>query len=424
MVLVEATIGSELHRLSETGFVYDDYWYDNKVIGFDAPQYTVAGPSGGFATVSYGNIQFVPTLFSDIQTQTVIPLVIKYIPDEGAPIEIFRGTGHISGINNTDIVYDLYGADFSEKLLDEADDFNGDTVPLPRAFGTVEYVNPVRLPDRNSKQTWHAGHITSGLQAHDDGVAVPFVENNDGSITLDNIPVGNVTISGTAGQCNLNEIFLWAAERLPETNSLESTRARPAAPTVAHWANSQMTVVDFLSNLSSFFSHCCHVRAGVLHLTDMFYDDASPINLSEYQYFSAPYTFNVPLKSINSEWVRKEAGVWAAGIGQAAGTYIKEHPVTVEHLTEYPYGDEQQVDALVHDVAAVTTALENIARLNDMPNTTLSAPMRDILPEIGQAVLFEDTAKINNTTFKMNVRSIRYDFSSLRVEMSGEGRFL
>jgi len=97
MVLVEFTINGTLNRLSIGGAALTNMWED-EIISFDPPQYSIAQRTGGYVDLTVGGMSLRPDLFDSDWPPPVNGAVSVYYtdstdPDESAKETLFIGMG-------------------------------------------------------------------------------------------------------------------------------------------------------------------------------------------------------------------------------------------------------------------------------------------------------------------------------------------
>lgn len=114
MLLVEFTINATLHRISMEGIPLT-HWWDNKIIAFDPPQYSIVKTYGGYCQLRYGSIRLNPDLFENGWPPPInCDITVKYTAtDEASAETLFTGKAHIAQANRTGIKYDIYGPSYS-----------------------------------------------------------------------------------------------------------------------------------------------------------------------------------------------------------------------------------------------------------------------------------------------------------------------
>jgi len=188
--------------------------------------------------------------------------------------------------------------------------FDG-THTIESASGTV-FVIPVTYPTSNSETLpLHANaFVSGGFAVFDDGVPIQenvVVANGvDGAFSLSASPVGTVTISGTASETDLEEVISWGRQRLTNVGSLATANARGTSPSVSYWATSQKPLIDFMSDISAFFTHYFYIKNSVLTLGDMLLDNGTE-TLDEFDYFTAQYNAAEAVSQIKASWTTHEA---------------------------------------------------------------------------------------------------------------------
>jgi len=157
-------IGGTPLRVSNEQVELANFW-DAFVESCSSLQYRTASNHGGFVEISAGNMKFSPAAFSGnwpppIQTT----IAIKYTDStEAAAITIISGDLRRMDYDALGVSYKLNPPKYIKNLLDEGVDYNGDTVPYPKAFGPVSYVEPLRVADVGGNPTyWMAGLSGAG----------------------------------------------------------------------------------------------------------------------------------------------------------------------------------------------------------------------------------------------------------------------
>ena len=164
MLLVEFTINGTLHRISNEPVALDHWWYPF-ISDFDAPQYDVEEDYGGYAKLTFGSISITPDLFADDwPPPKKCSIVIKYTAStEALAITLVTCETHLDSVESDNVTYEIYEEEYTEELLTRMEDYDEKLTELPRAFGTVTHVTPVRLPDIVS--TGNFAYHLGGLQA-------------------------------------------------------------------------------------------------------------------------------------------------------------------------------------------------------------------------------------------------------------------
>jgi len=442
MILVEIIINTTTYRVSMEGNDPDYEWTYNwkpYVISFDSPQYQLARAWGGYCQLGFGSIELSPDLFSSEWPPPVSnDITIKYTStNDDSPETFFTGVAHLRSITQDSIIYDLFGEKYDIDLLAEDTDYSGNTVPLPRAFGSVSYVNPVRLADVGGKPTYHKGYVagTKGTDWHvfDDGVDIDgnVTDNGDGTFSLSATPVGQVSISGTGKygtgvNDELTSIMEWACGASYLNETYADTYARASQPSVAHWAGNQRKILDFLSDLCAFFTHLFYIDSSGLHLVDMKLDNGSSI-YTEFEYMPSAYEYAPPVSLFSSEWTEREPGEWVAsggGAPTAAAVYVKETVMSTSKTSSYAYGSEEQIEPYQATESDITTALTDIESFIHKPGCNLKIPLAGSLPSPGEKLSWTDTSLGQSTDIWIRARTIKYNFNDEEIIIEGEGEMV
>lgn len=110
MILIEWTMNTTLHRISQEGVALTNWWAP-LVAAFDSPQWNLATPYGGQVRLAFGSITLSPDLFgaADWPPPAVCDLVVKYTATTEAAAEtLFSGKAHLLALDQSSITYDLF----------------------------------------------------------------------------------------------------------------------------------------------------------------------------------------------------------------------------------------------------------------------------------------------------------------------------
>jgi len=162
--LVDLQADSETLYCSLKGAALDHFW-DPYVESFTSPQYQIAKDYGGFIRLNFGQIVVSPKLFEGSwppPKQCVI--LAKYTDSvEDLADVLFSGDMYLDQFDEFSIRYEINAPQFTQRALTIGPDYNGDTVPYPKALGAVTHVEPLRLADDLSSQPcYHLGGLASG----------------------------------------------------------------------------------------------------------------------------------------------------------------------------------------------------------------------------------------------------------------------
>jgi hypothetical protein len=427
MILAEMVINSVTHRISIEGNDPDYEWTYNwkpLIVSFAAPQYRMDQKHGGFCRLSFGAIELSPDLFdSDWPPPMSCELTVKYTATNDSATEtFFTGTCHRKTISRDSIVYDLHDAAYDVDLLEEGTDYNGATVALPRAFGNVAYRKVVRLADVGSpsKPTYHTGYIlgTKGIDWHvyDDGKNIDsnVTDNGDDTFSLSATPVGEVTISGTGEDTTLAEVIAWAASASYLNLTANTTNWDNSIPDLAHWADKQQKMIDFLSEVSAFFSHLVYIRTATIYLVSMGTDNGTD-TITEYDFLPSKWTDAPPVAIIRSKWITR------AAVEETIGKYVKDTETEAYQESSYAYGKDQSLTPFTTDMDDIKTCLAAILTTIHKPVCSLPMPLLGSLPSPGKKISWADTALGQGTDCYIRARSITYDFDNDNEEVKIEG---
>ena len=155
-------IESNTLYLSLYGEALDHYW-NAYISGFTAPQFQLAKDFGGFEEMGFGSIEFSPDAFTgNWPPAKQCTITIEYTNStEDAAVEIFTGDIYLERFTTDSVSYKINDKKYTQNLLDVGVDYNGDTVPYPKGFGTVSYVEPLRLADIGIYPTYHLASLAT-----------------------------------------------------------------------------------------------------------------------------------------------------------------------------------------------------------------------------------------------------------------------
>ena len=453
-----------LQKIASEDYVDRSYWADD-IIKYTPPQYHIATPTGGFVRMDFGDMQLRldafggrkeagVSIFTDTgavswadrtdevewNTEEVaygdpstwpppreIFIKQKYTDsDESGLVILFDGVGHRAGFNDQSVRYELYWRRYTQQFLSTVTDYNGDTVPIPRALGAVTYAKVLRLPDDgSSRPTYHNGYIAGSNGANwnvfDDGVNIDanVVDNGDDTFSLTATPVGEVTISGTGAVETLSELYTWAVDesRLALSYTYSATLESSPSPSISYWWDSQTLLIDALSQLSAYFRHLFYESGANLVAVEMGNGNGSRTLIDGYDWFKESYYEDPPPTSlIRASWVQRDA------VEETIGKYVKDETVEETQESDYPYGSEKSVTPYQHARSDVSSALTELLVYELKNQVRLSIPITDDLPVPGEQITFTDTDNFEqDLSVTMFCRNIRYDFENDAVEISGDG---
>jgi len=452
-----------LQRMALEDYSDRSYWSDD-IIRYTPPQYHMSKPNGGFVRMDFGDIEIRldayggkidagVSIFTDgdvvwTNRENEITWNVDEISygdpsawpppreiffqqtytesDESGLIIMFDGVGHRSGFNPQSVKYELYGRRYTEQFLSTIEDYNGDTVPIPRALGAVYYARVLRLPDDgSSRPTYHNGYIngTNGVDwnVFDDGVNIDanVVDNGDDTFSLTVSPVGEVTISGTGVIETLSDLYTWATaeSRLALSYSYDSNLESNPSPSISYWWSSQTLLIDALSDLSAYFRHLFYESGSNLVAVEMSNTNGTRSLVDGYDFFKDSYYEDPPPVSLlRATWIQRNA------VEETIGKYVKDEEVEETQESAYPYGSEDSVTPYQYTRANVSTALADILTYKLKTQVHLQIPVTDDLPVPGEQITFTDTDNFNqNLDVTMFCRNIKYDFENDTVEISGDG---
>ena len=338
-------------------------------------------------------------------------------------------------------------------LLEESANGYGDGVTaedvlLPRAIGHVAHVTPVRLEDfpATTKGTYHKGYLlgtTPGTdyKVYDDGVEITPVmvqDNLDGTFSLLTDLRGDITMSGTAAAGEtLSDVFNYFCGASFLNLTYNNTNSRVISPTVSMWITNQQTILEFLSELSAYFTHLFYTNSTTLFLRDMLLDNGTE-TITEFQFFNSNISYNSPIKKIKTTIQFPHSVDMVTSDAGTTGKYVKEDEEEIEINGSYKYGEEEEISsALQYDDSGFADAyaanlrllrynnklaLTDIKTILEKPQINVEMPIEDNnLPDFGKKISFINTAYNQDTNVSLRIREISFDFLNENLTISGDG---
>ncbi len=248
MIYIELSQDSNIAYLSVDGIEKNNKFYDVGVLGIDVFSYNL---NQGQVKLSNSKIIIAKKYLSIFDfLKRVFDITICDINDN----KIFKGRAIIIDEDDVSITLILKTKDYDIKLLENAPDLNDLTQRVfPRAFGIGKYVNPLLLDDVNL--IYHAAY--GNVQAvYDDGVSVSFTDNGDGTFTLSNQPVGEISMDVNSANSSIIEVAQFIAGKLGI--SLNSQYAK--ATSINYFAVNQENILDFFSKICNYVNHFFYIN--------------------------------------------------------------------------------------------------------------------------------------------------------------------
>jgi len=288
----------------------------------------------------------------------------------------------------------------------------------------ADFVIDTSFPTDNSETLpIRASAFTQGSFAvYDDGVPIQsnVITNGDGTFSLKDSPVGEVTISGTGADTTLTNIMDWGTTQLG-INTYDDSGDRAPSPDVSHWATSQMPLIDFLSDVCAFFTHYFYIKADQLYLCDMLLDNGTD-SLDEFEYFTASYSAADATKQVTATWTNREAYVGFLDDEVTTARYIKDYPQeVVVSNSDLPWGTEITVTPYHDTISNVDTAIDNILIVLNKNTASVDLPIGTNLPDPGKKITFTDTQMQADMSTYIWARRLQFDLVNDVVGVSGEG---
>ncbi len=416
MILCRATIDDNQYRMSPYGAELENPWFP--WVKIDNPQYSAETAHGGYVSLNFGKAKFKNDLFANhwpppkafgielLETQT----------NEAGAVTLLTGTARRAGIRTAFVPYDLFGPAYDVPALDEADGYEGKPVSLPRAFGPIKHVNPVRLADRDGKPTYHNGYVSGAVgidwHVYDDGVLIDsnVTDNGDGTFSLDAVPVGELTESGIGEVVTLADAAQWGGGRIGLSD--DTGAARDPSPELGTWWTDKGTVVECLSELSAWLVHLYNIEGGWLTLVDMRRETAFR-TYRDFEFFPGDHDDQPAYSRVVARWKRRIA---------VPERYVRDDAQEEKADTDEPYGEPYDVTPYHWDNDKVLAALADIRDVLTMAEISAGFPMEGnrILP--GDVVGLDITTSLYKPSFgKMVADAVTYDFNRYTMRVDGKG---
>ena len=267
--------GAELDlNISDENYKQEFVLWPYAIIGMDSTSYAQDTEHGGMIRPNSGSITIELSSFSGViwPPPKTISIILTWIDEPDIAfadrIFVFDGSGFMNSIDYpVSVTYDLFAPLDKVNVLDEVEDFDGNTTALPRVFGTVRYAPCVRLPDYFYSGEWYQQYsgcyidISKPYSIYDDGinitknVIVTILDTADlittsgtlVSFVLDCGAAGEVTISGTGEATDLDTVFAWATKGGVPFSGYSGASA--VGYLVDRTVTQQMSLYDFLSGV-------------------------------------------------------------------------------------------------------------------------------------------------------------------------------
>ena len=212
MILLELNTTANQY-ISLNGEALEHYW-KALIESMGAPQFRMDYDYGGFVDLTFGTLTLSPDVFSsDWPPPRQLTLTAKYTAtNEAAAVTLFEGDLYLTSFDETTASYEMKAIKYTTRLLTEGLDYEGNTVPYPKAFGTVTHVSPLRVADNDSKPTYHLG----GLGTAADAKAIVNFDSSDA------VAKTKVTVDAAHGWANDTSIVIAGTVNFDGTHTISS----------------------------------------------------------------------------------------------------------------------------------------------------------------------------------------------------------
>jgi len=178
--------------------------------------------------------------------------------------------------------------------------------------------------------------------------------------------------------------------------TLDSTYARASSPALSYTTTKEYLLINAMSEVAAFFTHCFFIVGSTLYLVDMLRDNGSR-TLTEFDIFPSSYRTPPPIASAATENF----------VQYSAYPYGK----TITGLTEW------------HTTQAnAETALGNILTVSNASiHASVKTPLDGTLPTLREQITLTDASLGQSSTVVFNPSTIKYDFIKEEITLSGDG---
>jgi hypothetical protein len=458
-------------NISDVNF-YDTVFFENAVLGFDPPSYAMDTPHGGHLKCNSGSITIALSAFSALfwPPPKTISIIISHTETSYASkVQVFSGTGYISKVDYPEsVTYSLYGLQRGGPMLKEAIDYDGRTIVLPRAFGSVTHAKCIRLPDIMAQieggtppmyACYTGGYLIydADFRVYDDGVDITSnIERYglDGTgvyydieewgpgvkgvayFALTVTPTGTVTVSGNGRVGNgtsdditdpiyLCDVFTWACNSYHL--NLTQDFGDFTGYQVSVYVTTQVDLLTFLSqiaaaNLFMFYIYQnsnAYGSTNGLVLINMRENlpalSTYAIDISTDAIQGSNYTYLAPMVQLTYRW--------AETIANDVLFVLEDIERSITVNTENICGEPAEVELYLTDPETIKARLSEIIDFHHKVRGSFRLPLSGTLPIPGQQLDVTDTRYSPAISGTFYVRDIQYDFINREIIVSGEGGF-
>ncbi len=158
-------------------------WWPEAIKSFDPPRLAMPYPYGGHVALRLGNVTVDQKILQkhghwpppmDMEVD-----VASTTTNEADAEHLFEAAVHLAGIRQSGVKYGLFNND-DQDLLSEIVDYDGNTVPRPKAFGAISFETPVRVADDDQGRPTYDMAGIQGAPA----IKINFIEGDDAITTI------------------------------------------------------------------------------------------------------------------------------------------------------------------------------------------------------------------------------------------------
>ncbi len=369
-------------KISRGTFEYNDSLYRGYVLEDIEISKDI---NDGFLDVNWGEIRVSIYAFGAYETLREKKIVdIKIYFNDTL---LFDGIGEKS-IGENSYAYTLYSSlPYQDKLL--MSDDNDSIIPL--AFGTVAHYRPLLKDD--TTYTYYLPDSLTVNSIADDGVSgVDYTTDDDGNISLDNAPIGQISFNVASDYTTVSEILAFLSNcDVADTNIYNDTLNIIVA--------NQTTKIDMIKSILKYTSNIAYINNDILEVYKKDYF-ATTIKVDNFNH--------KPLKdSLSSNLLKTYKTIKAnftitKGVFESNVYSLKDESLSIVDLGENPYAGDETFNTLETNSTDDDTVVEKITTQLERYKTFLNqneieVEMADILSLASPTKVLVDTLNKSGT---------------------------
>ena len=440
MEVYKVSVPGDLLRIS-TERVADTHYWSPDILSMESLSYRCATQYGGMAGIQDRSNATI-TMKAFVDKGWWVPDSLYYgniyytLDTEANAIFIASITLYLKKIDPPlSLSFDIFPEIHEVSLLEEVVDYYGNTVPLPMAFGNVEYVVPTRLPDAISgNQRRSSCGLVGTKHTHwhvfDDGIDVCSNATDivDGVFEYTVVPEGEITVSGCGNGVLVESAYVCTFDNFLTVMCGASYLDIPLVKDVNltfqvnTFATSQADVQSYMSGVAAANDSILYIHGGVFYaysLTDGNFQ-LPDINVRK-DVISIEYAQRGPVKKVTHTWEKRQS------VSETIGQYVKKTEQEISASLSYLIGTEETVN--LYEETGHTLSAEKISRILTYKNKmefVFKKPLVDLLMLPGDYLDIYDYRYLS-ASFKADeatVIGVIYDFIEKEVTVEGYIEYL